>query len=254
MFTVFKFIIKNYKKIKFSFIFKTIPVFTNAFLGIPLPLSPFQMIAICVLTDICPALSLMLEKPEKKLLTQPPRSKNNHLVDWKLMFQAFLFIGLIETILSHVIFIWYLQWYGKFQLSDILFVFDKWEAGYKGHTLEQLNEFVFTGQTICFTSLVIMQSFGNLFSTRTNFRSFFQRLPFVKIYRNLWLFGGAFVSVILLILIIFLPFINSLFNTRPIPPQFFFIPLAFAAFIFSIDELRKLLIRKNILCCKKLSW
>jgi len=212
------------------------------------------MIAICVLTDICPALSLMLEKPEKKLLTQPPRSKNNHLVDWKLMFQAFLFIGLIETILSHVIFIWYLQWHGKFQLSDILFVFDKWEAGYKGHTLEQLNELVFTGQTICFTSLVIMQSFGNLFSTRTNFRSFFQRLPFVKIYRNLWLFGGAFVSVILLILIIFLPFINSLFNTRPIPSQFFFIPLAFAAIIFSIDELRKLLVRKNIFCCKKLSW
>jgi len=229
-------------------------VFSNAFLGIPLPLSPFQMIAICVLTDICPALSLMLEKPEKNLLTQPPRSKNNHLVDWKLMFQAFLFIGLIETILSHAIFIWYLQWYGNFHLSDILLVYDKWENGYKGHTLEQLNEFVFTGQTITFTSLVIMQSFGNLFSSRTNFRSFFQRLPFVKKYRNLWLFAGAFVSIILLILIIFLPFINSLFNTRSIPPQFFFIPLVFAAIIFLIDELRKLSIRKNILCFKKFSW
>ena len=212
------------------------------------------MIAICVLTDICPALSLMLEKPEKNLLNRPPRSKNDHLVDWKLMFQAFLFIGLIEAIFSHAIFFWYLQWYGNFHPNDILLVFDKWQEGYKGYSMEKLNEFEYTGQTIAFTSLVIMQSFGNVFSTRTNFRSFFQRLPFLKKSRNIWLFYALIVTLILLILIIYLPFINSIFNTRQIPAQFFFIPLIFAGFIFFSDELRKLFVRRNFLCFNKFSW
>ena len=223
-------------------------------MGIPLPLSPFQMIAICVLTDICPALSIMLEKPEKNLLERPPRSKNDHLVDWKLLFQAFLFIGLMEAIFSHAIFFWYLHWYGNFHPSDILLAFDNWKDGYKGYTIAQLNEFIYTGQTICFTSLVIMQSFGNVFATRTNYRSFFQRLPFMKKSRNLWIFVAQLIAVILLILIIFLPFINTLFNTRHIPIQFFFIPLAFALFILLIDELRKLLVRKKILFFPQMAW
>ena len=118
---------------------------TNAFIGIPLPLSTFQMICICVLTDVCPALSLMLEKPEKNLLKRPPRKESNHLVDWKLMFQAYLFIGLLQTVFSHCLFFWYLQWYGHFEPSAILLAFDKWTEGYHGYTLKQLNEFVNTG-------------------------------------------------------------------------------------------------------------
>jgi sodium/potassium-transporting ATPase subunit alpha len=125
---------------------EVVPVLTNAFLGIPLPLSTFQMICICVLTDICPSLSLMLEKPEKNLLKQPPRSRNTRLVDWKLCFQAYFFIGFLQTFFSHCLFFWYLQWYGNFKPSDILFVYDKWEDGYHGYTKNQLNEFEYTGK------------------------------------------------------------------------------------------------------------
>ena len=92
----------------------------------PLALSAFQMIVICVLTDVCPALSLMLEKPEKDLLQRPPRSKNDHLVNWQLIFQAFCFIGLLQAFFSHFAFVLNLKWYGDFKISEILLVFDKW--------------------------------------------------------------------------------------------------------------------------------
>lgn len=230
------------------------PILTNIFFGIPLPLSAFLMICICILTDMFPALALMLEKPEKNLLKRPPRSKKDHLVDWKLIIQAYFFIGVIEAVFSHLVYFKYLEWYGNFSAKDIIFVFDNWKHGYKNYTAKELQEFVFTGQTIFFISLVMMQAFGNVFATRTNFRSLFQRPPFLRKSRNLWIFLAQIVTVIFMILIIFVPFCHDLFNTRNVPVQFFFIPLLFALFIIIADELRKLAVRNKFLCFPRLAW
>ena len=220
-----------------------------------MPLSPFQMLVICVLTDVLPALSLMLEKPEKDLLDRPPRSKKDHLVNWRLIFQAFCFIGLLQAFFSHFSFILYLQWYGKFKISEIFFAFDGWTDGLNGYNNEQLTEFLYKGQTVTFTSLVIMQIFGNIFCARTNHLSLFQMFPlFKKKSQNIWIFASQFVALTLLILIIFLPFINSLFNTRQIPVEFFFIPLIYCVIIFSLDEGRKMLVRKKVSWITKLAW
>jgi sodium/potassium-transporting ATPase subunit alpha len=186
------------------------------------------MLVICVLTDVFPALSLMLEKPEKDLLRRPPRSKKDHLVNWQLILQSFFFIGILQAFFSHFSFILYLQWYGKFTLKYNFFVFEDWKDVYKGYSKTQLDEFLHIGQTVTFSSLVIMQIFGHIFCVRTNHLSFFQTLPlFKKKSQNIWLFVAQFVALTLLILIIFLPFINDLFQTRIIPVEFFFIPLIY---------------------------
>jgi sodium/potassium-transporting ATPase subunit alpha len=44
-----------------------LPVIANVFLGVPLPLSPFLMIVICILTDLGPSLALVNEKPEDQI-------------------------------------------------------------------------------------------------------------------------------------------------------------------------------------------
>ena len=233
---------------------EVVPILVNIFLGVPLPLSAFLMIIICVLTDMFPALSLMLEKPESNLLKRPPRSKNDHLVDITLIFQAYAFLGMMEAIFSHCLFFWYLKWYGGFQASDILFGFDYWNSSYKGYSYEKIQEFIYTGQTIYFIGLVQMQAFGNIFATRTNKLSLFQTLPFVKKSRNLWILGAQVITVIFMVLIVYMPFCNNVFNTRPPPIEFWFIPLVFAFIILVADELRKLMVRKKVLCFPKLAW
>lgn len=50
-----------------SFLFRCLPVIANVFLGVPLPLSPFLMIVICILTDLWPSLSLVSEQPEDNI-------------------------------------------------------------------------------------------------------------------------------------------------------------------------------------------
>ena len=170
------------------------------------------------------------------------------------MFHAYLFIGLMESFFSFCSFFWYLQWYANLSPLDVLFSFSNWADGYKNYSIDQLNEFIFKGQTIFFISLVIMQSFGNVFATRTNYYSLLQRLPFRKNSRNIWIFIAQLISVVLMILIIFLPFCNNLFNTRPVPIEFFFMPLIFAFIILLADELRKLMLRNNLLCFPDIAW
>jgi sodium/potassium-transporting ATPase subunit alpha len=196
----------------------------------------------------------MFEKPEKDLLLMPPRNKDHHLVDWKLILQACLFIGLFEAFVSHFCFFLYLDWYGHFHSSDVLFVYDKWSDKYKNYTGEQLTEFVYTGQTIVFVCLVIVQAFGNVFATRTNFQSLFAHSPILKKGRNPWIFLAQLFTVMLMLLVVYVPAVNSIFNTRPIPLQFFFIPLLFAFVLILLDESRKLLVRKKVACFPKIGW
>ena len=220
----------------------------------PLPLSAFQMVCICVLTDIGPAMSLILEKPEKVVLKRPPRSKKDLLINWKLIGHAFLFIGLMQTFFSHLSFLLYLKWYGSFDANQVFFTFINW-GSHLNYSRKQLDEFLYTGQTVTFTSLVIMQVFGHIFCTRTNFKSCFQKPSLY--WRNpqiLWMFASQLVAILLLILIVFLPFINSLFNTRQIPVEFFFIPLIYCVIIFMADELRKMFVRKEMFCFSRIAW
>lgn len=78
------------------------PVLINVFFGVPLPLSSFLMIIICVFTDLSLSLSLIMEKEEYDLLSMRPRnSKKDHLINLKIYLQSYLFIGVMETLCAH---------------------------------------------------------------------------------------------------------------------------------------------------------
>ena len=53
-------------------------------LRIPLPLSTFAILAVDLLTDMVPALSLAYEKPELDIMQRPPRSTSDRLVNHDL--------------------------------------------------------------------------------------------------------------------------------------------------------------------------
>ncbi|ELU39770.1 sodium-potassium ATPase [Rhizoctonia solani AG-1 IA] len=75
------------------------PILLNILIGVPQMLSSLQMIIICVGTDVLPALSLALEKPEQGLLSRRPRNvKTDRLADWKLLLHAYGFIGVLESL------------------------------------------------------------------------------------------------------------------------------------------------------------
>jgi magnesium-transporting ATPase (P-type) len=63
-----------------------------------MPLSAILMVAICVGTDLAPAIALAYENAELDIMKRPPRHpKMDHLVTGKLLAYSYLNIGIIQS-------------------------------------------------------------------------------------------------------------------------------------------------------------
>lgn len=219
------------------------PVLMNVFFGVPLPLSSFLMIIICVFTDLFLSLSLIMEKEEFDLLSIAPRnSKRDHLINLKIYSQSYLFIGVMETLCAHSMFFLYMYKAAGIPFHALVFAFGKYSTGFHGYTGEQLTHFNRVGQGVYFVTLVILQ-WGNILSVRSKRMSLLQADPIRKKRRNPWLFVAAAISLAIAIFVTEVPEIQRLFGTAAIPIEFWFIPLGLAPGILTMDELRKLLVR-----------
>jgi len=80
-----------------------VPFLAYVLLGIPLPLSIIQIMAIDLGTDMLPALALGLEKPRREMMLRPPRSREERLLTPGLLFRAYAFLGIIESVAGNAI-------------------------------------------------------------------------------------------------------------------------------------------------------
>ena len=129
------------------------PVFTNVMFGLPQILSSFLMIIICCFTDCAAATAIAYEQPEADVLLLRPRNpKKDHLVNWKLILQAYGITGMLQTTLSFTVSYWYIQRQG-IPFSVLWFGFkatpDGYDADFVAHTFA-------TASSIYFVNLVVM--------------------------------------------------------------------------------------------------
>ena len=219
------------------------PVLVNVFFGVPLPLSVFLMIIICVFTDLFLSLSLIMEKQEFDLMCLPPRDpRRDHLVTFRVYGQAYLFTGCMETIIAHSMFFLYYWKYARIPIKDLFFLYAGYSAGFHGYTLEELTHFNQVGQSVYFVCLVILQ-WGNILAIRNRRLSIVQSDPVRKPRRNPWLIISVIISLVIAIFVTEVHGIQTLFLTASIPLEFWLIPIPLALGILCMDEIRKLLVR-----------
>ena len=118
----------------------------------------------------------------------------------------------------------------------------------------KFNEIYYRGQTVTFVSIVLLQITSNLMSTRTRRQSFFSQSPWNKSTRNFWIFGAQMVSASIMILVVYVPLFQDLFNVRPLTTDFLLLPLVFCLIIFILEELRKLCVRNKFLFFHRTAW
>ena len=61
---------------------------------IPLPLSTLAILAVDLVNDMVPAISLAYEKAELDIMQRPPRSSSDRLVNHQLIFLAYSVVGI----------------------------------------------------------------------------------------------------------------------------------------------------------------
>ncbi|NPV78051.1 MAG: cation-translocating P-type ATPase [Anaerolineae bacterium] len=178
------------------------------FLGMPLPLAPLQILWINLVTDGLPGLALSVEPAEPNTMKRPPHRPNENIFGRGLARDT-LWVGLLLGLVS--LGVGYLFW----RVGD-----PYW-------------------QTIIFTTLTLAQM-GNAFATRSDSTSLFK----IGLMSNPRMLIAVVVTFLLQLAVVYLPFMQDIFNTKPMPLYDLALCVGIAVLVFLTIELGKWIIRR----------
>ncbi len=182
----------------------------SALLGLPLPLTAVQILYVNLATDGLPALALSVDPPEKDLMKRKPRNPRTGIFT-RPVITLMILGGLWSTIINLGLFTWALN---------------------SGRSLEQ-------AMTMTFVSLVLIQFFKAY-----NFRSD-RHSVLNKPFENKWLNLAVGWEMILLVLIVYLPFLHQAFNTYSLALTDWLLVGGLAVTIVPVLEFAKWMERKG---------
>ncbi|MBT3940696.1 calcium-translocating P-type ATPase, SERCA-type [Candidatus Woesearchaeota archaeon] len=158
---------------------EVLTIFAASLMGLALPLIAVQILWMNLLTDGVPALALGIDPPEKNIMSRPPRSSQESTID-KQMWAFIAVVGVVVMIGTVGVFYKYLA-------QDLAYA-----------------------RTMAFSTIVMFQMW-NVFNSRTE-RSVFSR----SFWNNKWLLLAVSSSVILQLIVVYVPFFNAAFGTTPL--------------------------------------
>jgi Ca2+-transporting ATPase len=203
--------IKKYLMYLLSANIGEIGIMTGAtLLGWPLPLSAVQILYVNLATDGLPALALAVDPPEDDLMKQPPRDPRTGIFTRPVV-GLMLIGGLWSTLINLVLFRW----------------------AFTHHGIEQ-------AMTMSFACLVLVEFF-KAFGFRSAHQTMFHR-PFA----NKWLNLATIWELVLLLIVIYIPFLHEPFGTFSLTTNDWIILVATAITIIPVLEIGKLLVRRGV--------
>ncbi|WP_352429548.1 cation-translocating P-type ATPase, partial [Thermoflexus sp.] len=169
--------------------------------GLPLPLTAAQILYVNLATDGLPALALAVDPPEEDLMRRPPRPPRAGIFTRPVV-ALMLAGGLWSALVNLSLFAWALG---------------------SGRGLPE-------AMTMAFVSLVLIQFF-KAYNFRSDRHSVLRR-PFA----NRWLNRAILWETMMLLLLIYVPFLREAFQIYPLPPIDWAIVLAAATTVVPVLE------------------
>ena len=188
--------------------------------GVAVPLLATQLLWINLLTDAAPALAMGVDPQTDDVMARSPRKLTDRVID-RDMWIDIAFIGIIMAAVTLIGMDMHLEG-GLFTDRSI------------GGTHEfQMIE----ARTMGFTILVFAQLF-NAIASRSARQS-----AFVGLFSNKWLWEAIGLSVVLQLVVIYVPFLNSAFGTTPLGPWAWVECICLAAVVLIASEIYKAIMR-----------
>ncbi|PKU93993.1 haloacid dehalogenase [Bifidobacterium pseudolongum subsp. globosum] len=189
--------------------------------GVTVPLLATQLLWINLLTDAAPALAMGVDPMTEDVMNRKPRKLTDRVIDGA-MWGDIIYIGIIMAIVTLI---------GMdMHLTSGLFTDRSVDA--MGHDAQMVE-----ARTMGFTILVFAQLF-NAIASRSHLQS-----AFVGLFSNKWLWGAIGLSIVLQLLVIYVPFLNTAFGTTPLPPMAWLECIGLAFFVLVASEIRKIFLR-----------
>ncbi len=166
-------------------------IFVAALLGWPSPLTPIQLLWLNLLTDGAPALALGAEKGDPDIMDRPPRPIGEPIINRDMRLGM-----IIQTVaITSVVLIAY--WLGL-------------REGEARHGVGS-NEAITLARTMAFITLATSELF-RAYTARSEYYSLFT----IGVFSNKYMQGAVALSVVLLLAVVYVPFLTPIFNTTPI--------------------------------------
>lgn len=189
--------------------------------GVTVPLLATQLLWINLLTDAAPALAMGVDPMTEDVMNRKPRKLTDRVID-SAMWGDIVYIGIIMAAVTLI---------GMdMHLTGGLFTDRSVDA--MGHDAQMVE-----ARTMGFTILVFAQLF-NAIASRSHLQS-----AFVGLFSNKWLWGAIGLSIVLQLLVIYVPFLNTAFGTTPLPPMAWLECIGLAFFVLVASEIRKIFLR-----------
>jgi magnesium-transporting ATPase (P-type) len=179
--------------------------------GLPLPLVAVQILWINIVTEGTLTVNLVMDPPEGDEMRRPPVPRDDPLLDRDMRVR----IALMALTTVAVCATWYAT------------------RLHAGIALEQVRTEVFT--------LLAVSQWFNVLNCESALRSALR----LGVVRNRWLLAGLVASVVLQFAVLYVPLMNQLFHTVPLPPAHLLPLLAAASTVLWVEEARKLVARRR---------
>ncbi|MDY0257770.1 cation-translocating P-type ATPase [Gudongella oleilytica] len=187
-------------------------VFTSILMNLPVPLLPIQLLWLNLVTDSFPALALGVEKGEPDIMNQPPRNPDEAILD-KRMLVGVTFQAIAVAAASLSAYLLALRMYG----------------------LENIEE----ARTITFATLIVAELLRAYSSRSQKFT-----LAKIGVFSNKSMVYATLGAFLLLLAVIYIPFMNGIFYTFPLTFVDWEIVLSFAFIPLVVGELTKVVMAK----------
>jgi len=210
-------------------------IFLATLAGLPTPLTAIQLLWLNLITDGAPALALAMEKGDPDVMSQKPRPKHEAIINRTMGLGIF-----IQTITqtSAVLFAfalglsWHLQAGAQIPtgINPLIYILH-----YNWHGVD-----VQTAETMAFVTLSLCELF-RAYTVRSERASIFRIGLFSNVYMQLAV--GA--SILLLVLVCAVPFLQPVFNTHFLSVREWAIILGLALVPAISEEITKFFLRMS---------
>jgi Ca2+-transporting ATPase len=158
-------------------------IFGAMLFGMPIPLRPVHLLWLNLVSDGAPALALGMEKGDKDIMQHPPRPPKEPVINRDMAIGIGV-IALVDALAILTVFWFALQRYPG--------------------SLEAAQTMAFV--TLCVSELV------RAFTARSEYHSIFS----IGLFSNKWMVWAVSASLLLVLLVVYVPFLQPFFDTVPL--------------------------------------
>ena len=208
-------------------------IFLATLAGLPAPLTAIQLLWLNLITDGAPALALAVEKGDPDIMDQKPRAKSEPIVNRGMM------LGLgVQTIAQTAAvltafglgLIWHLEAGAHVIGNPIVYLI---QHDWRGIDVQ-------TAETMAFVTLSLCELF-RAYTVRSERASLFQ----IGVFSNRYMQYAVGLSIVLLLLVCSVPFLQPIFNTHFLNGREWGIVVGLALIPAIAEELTKFFLRRR---------